>query len=116
VNFEILLAKLHFYGIQGTAENWFRSCLTNRKQKVETKPSSATANFFSSWGTVTHAIPQASILGPLLFITYINDLPSTIRTLSEPIIFADDTSVIISNNSFDDFCTLANSGLSHMSS
>jgi hypothetical protein len=52
---------------------------------------------------------------PLLFITYINDLLPTIRTLSEPIIFADDTSVIITNNNFDDFCTLPNSVPFHMS-
>jgi hypothetical protein len=64
---------------------------------VEIKPSSATPNFFSNWGRVTHGVPQGSILGPLLSITYINDLPSTIKTLSEPTIFADDTSVIISN-------------------
>jgi hypothetical protein len=64
---------------------------------------------------VTHGVPKGSILGPLLSITYMNDLPATIKTLSEPIIFADDTSVIISNTNFDDFCTLANSVLSHMS-
>jgi hypothetical protein len=115
INHEILLAKLHFYGIQGTAANWIRSYFTNIKQKVETKPSSATPNFISNSGTVTHGFPQGSILGPLLFITNINDLPSTIKTLSEPIIFAVDTSVIISNKNFDDFCTLANSVLSHMS-
>jgi hypothetical protein len=99
------LAKLHFYIVRGTAANWFRSCLTNIKQKVEIKPPNATPNFFFNWGTVTHGI---------LFITYINDLPSTIRTLSEPIIFADDTNVIISNKSIDDFRTLASLVLSHM--
>jgi hypothetical protein len=105
VNHEMLLAKLHFYGIQGTAANWFRSCLTNGKQKVEIKPSHATPSFFSNWGAVTHGVPQGSFLDPLLFITYINDLPSTIKTL---------LSVVISNKSFDDICTLAYSFLSHM--
>jgi hypothetical protein len=79
------------------------------------KPSSASPNFFTNWGTVTHGLPQGSISGPLFFVMYINDLPSTIRTLSEPIIFTDDTSVIISNKSIGDFWTLANSVLSHMS-
>jgi hypothetical protein len=54
VNHEMLLAKLHFYGIQEITANWFRSYLTNRKQKVEINPFGATPNFFSSWGTVTH--------------------------------------------------------------
>jgi hypothetical protein len=51
----------------------------------------------------------------LLFIININDLPPTINTLTEPIIFADDTSVIISNKNFDDFCATSNIVLSHMS-
>jgi hypothetical protein len=109
------LALLHFYAIQGTAVNWFRSYLTNIKQKLEIKPSSATPNFSSNWGTVANGVPQGSILGPLLFITYINDLSSTIKTLSEPVIFTDNTGVIISNKNVDDFCTLANSVLSRMS-
>jgi hypothetical protein len=80
---------------------------------METKPSSATPNLFSNWGTVKHEVSQGSILGPSLFITYINDLPSTITILSESIIFADDNTVMISNKITYDFCPIANTVLSH---
>jgi hypothetical protein len=65
-------------------------------------------------GTVKHGVPQGSVLGPLLFIIYINGIPSTINTLSEPILFADDTSVIIYGKNFVDFSTVSNTFLSHM--
>jgi hypothetical protein len=109
VNHEILLAKLHYYGIQGTVANWFRSHLTNRKQKTEIK---SFEKFFSKWGTVIHGVPQASILGPLIFIIYINDLSTTINTLPEPILFTDDTSLIIYSKNIDDFSTVSNTVLS----
>jgi hypothetical protein len=51
VNHEILLTKLHFYGIQGTAAEWFTSYLTDRRQKTRIKSSNDTQNFFSNWGT-----------------------------------------------------------------
>jgi retron-type reverse transcriptase len=68
VNHEILLTKLHFYSIQGIAAKWFRSYLTDRKQKVEVKSPKNNQNFFSNWGTIKHGVPQGSIVGPLLFI------------------------------------------------
>jgi hypothetical protein len=92
--------------------DWFRSYLTNRRQKVEIRSPGSTQNFFSDWGTLKHGVPQGSILGPLLFIIYINELPLRINSLSEPILFADDTTVIISNKNFEDFCMISNSVLS----
>jgi hypothetical protein len=112
VNHEILLTKLHFYGIQGIAAKWFRSYLTDRKQKVKISHQITLRIFSQTGGTIKHGVPQGSILRPLFFIIYINDLPPTINTLSEPI-FADDTSVIISTKNFYDFCTMSNIILSH---
>jgi hypothetical protein len=96
----MLLTKLHYFGIQGATASWFRSYLTDSEQKTEIKSPYAT------WGTREHGVPRGSILGPLLFIIYINDLPPTINTLSIPVIFADDTSVITSSKNLDDFCML----------
>jgi len=71
VNHEILLTKLHFYGIQGITIEWSRSYLTNRKQKVEIKSPNSTHNLVSDWGILKHRVPQGSILGPLIFLVYI---------------------------------------------
>jgi len=61
-----------------------------------------------------HRVLQGSILGPLLFIIYIHDLPRRIDSISEPTVFADDTSCIIPSRNFEDFCSMSNLVLSHM--
>jgi hypothetical protein len=81
---------------------WFKSYLTDREQKIETKSPYATHCTYSHWGTIEHGILQGSILGLLLFIIYINDLQPIINTLAAPTAFADDTSVIISNKNLDE--------------
>jgi len=73
VNHETLLAKLHCYGIRRVSEDWFRSYLTNRRQKAEVKSPITTQNFFSDWSTLKHGVLHGSIIGPLLFNIYTND-------------------------------------------
>ena len=88
VNHSILISKLYKYGIRGNSLQWFKSYLANRQQFVQIHTSK------SNTETVTCGVPQSSILGPLLFILYINDL-SNVSDVLFPILFADDTSVYI---------------------
>ena len=56
----------------------------------------------SNWATIRQRVPQGSILGPLLFILYINGLPKIINTTSSPIIFADDTNILFTHSNLPD--------------
>ena len=87
VNHEILLKKLEHYGFRGVINNWFRSYLTNRKQKVVIN------GFESESKDLVHGVPQGSVLGPILFLIYINDLHRCIKH-STTYHFADDTNLL----------------------
>ena len=108
VNHNILLTKLEFYGISGTALQLLRSYLNNRHQRVTIKDSNNNKQT-SEWELIKHRIPQGSILGPLPFLIYINDLARTINKVAEVILFADDMSIIISNKNIQEFKNNLNS-------
>ena len=57
----------------------------------------------AKWEPVEHGVPQGSVLGPLLFLIYINDLSRTLSSVANPILFVDDTSIIISNIDSQEF-------------
>jgi hypothetical protein len=89
VNHDILLSKCEFYGFKSKTNALLRSYLSDRYQRVLINNSSSNNTTFSEWGKIKLGVLQGSILGPLFFLIYINDLPTVIANPSEPVLFGD---------------------------
>ena len=100
VSYDILLKKLHHYGVCGVVYNLLKSYLTERKQFVYINGSCSTTK------TIQFGVPQGSNLGPLLFSIYINDIFNIFEF--SPVLYADDTCLCIKASKEKDLETLMN--------
>ena len=107
VSHAILLNKLKNFGITGVAHKWFASYLSGRKQCVDLN------GILSSSKDINISVLQGSILGPILFLCFINDLPNC--TLLSSFLFADDTAVLASHKNLNELVTLVNNELQKIS-
>jgi hypothetical protein len=92
----VLLNKLEQYGIVGRFKDLIKCYLTERYQRVKIQNNSKCS--YSDWKMIKHGVPQGSILGPLFFLLFINDLPQINLKNTSMVLYADDTSLVITGN------------------
>ena len=95
IDHEILLKKLNFYGIRGNEGEWFKSYLDNRAQIVNLNGKQSSKKYLSL------GVPQGSVLGPILFMLYVNDLSRHVY-LGTANLYADDTVIYCTGKSIDE--------------
>ena len=108
VNHSILVAKLENYGIRGLINTWFKSYLRDHQQSIEID------NHISKEEKTLCGVPQGSVLGPLLFLLYINNIYKCSSEFTF-YLFADDTSIIYANNNLRTLESTVNSELAKVS-
>lgn len=99
-----LLDKLRALGIRGAAHQWFQSYLSGRTQITEISHviNKTSKNIRSTQAQTARGVPQGSVLGPVLFILYTNDIISALQDNCEAFLYADDTALVVSHKNIEE--------------
>jgi hypothetical protein len=108
VSHDILIKKLEFYGITGKFGALLKSYFKGRYQRVNLGANNSINSFLSSWAEIKFGVPQGSILGPLLFLLYIKDITKVSVNWAKIFLYADDTSINVTNSAYDDYKSAIN--------
>ena len=109
VNHSILLKKLDIYGVRGPILNWFKSYLSNRQQYTVLN------NYESNKDTICYGVPQGSVLGPLLFLIYVNDIQFAVSGSNLLVkLFADDTNLFLHSPNLRELFDKANVNMTQL--
>ena len=107
INYNVLFSKLHYYGSRGWALKWFQSYSSNRLQQVKYRGN------LSSPCHLSHGVPQGSILGPLLFLIYVNDFQNCLQK-GKALMFANDTTIFFQYKCLSELTLTANTQLENV--